>query len=224
LLTYSSQYNFSFGAINLVISFVISKPMDLLSTLSDEEILPELIAGRAEAFTVLYERYNRNIYQFVYKFVRSAELAEDLTQEIFIKLWNSRQQLNHVESFKAFLFVSARNYTLDSLKAALRSEKAMGEVVKNFVVQRKATDERLLNADYAVFVQWELAKLPERTREIFRLCRKEGHTYEEVAVELGISKSAVKNHMVFAMKALKTSVEKELGVSFATVLAVFLIR
>ncbi|SDS72832.1 RNA polymerase sigma-70 factor, ECF subfamily [Mucilaginibacter mallensis] len=198
--------------------------MNPLSTLSDEEILPELISGRVEAFTVLYERYNRNIYQFVYKFVHSAELADDLTQEIFIKLWNSRQQLSHVESFKAYLLVSARNHTLDSLKAALRSEKAIGEVVKNFVMQRKATDERLLDADYTAFLQRELAKLPGRTREIFRLCRKEGHTYEEVAHELGVSKSAVKNHMVFAMKVLKTSVELELGVSLAIVIAAFLIR
>ena len=63
--------------------------MNPLSTLSDEELLPELIAGRAEAFTVLYERHNRNIYQFIYKRVHSADLADDLTQEVFIKLWNT---------------------------------------------------------------------------------------------------------------------------------------
>lgn len=198
--------------------------MNLLNTLSDEEILPELIAGRAEAFTVLYERYNRNIYQFVYKFVRSAALADDLTQEIFIKLWNNRQQLGHVDSFKGYLVTSAKNHTLDKLKAALRSEKAMGEVVRNFIAQRKPTDERLMDTDYAEFLQNELVKLPERSREIFRLCRQEGRTYEEVAQELGISKSAVKNHMVFSMKVLKSAVEQELGVSLATVLAVFFIR
>jgi RNA polymerase sigma-70 factor (ECF subfamily) len=113
---------------------------------------------------------------------------------------------------------------LNSLRAALRTETAMGEVVRNFVTQRKNTDERLLDTDFAAFLQRELAKLPERTREIFRLCRQEGCTYEEVATELGISKSAVKNHMVFSMKVLKHSVEKELGVSLATVLAVMFIR
>jgi RNA polymerase sigma-70 factor (family 1) len=198
--------------------------MEPLSTLSDEELLPELIAGRAEAFTVLYERYNRNIYQFIYKYVHSAAMADDLTQEVFIKVWNAREQLGHVQSFKGYLFVSARNHTLNSLKAALRNENAMGEVVRNFVTQRKATDERLLETDYAAFLQRELAKLPERTREIFRLCRQEGRTYEEVAQELGISKSAVKNHMVFSMKVLKASVEQELGVSLATVFAIILLR
>ena len=150
-------------------------------------------------------------------------MAEDLTQEVFIKVWNAREQLGLVQSFKGYLFVSARNHTLNSLKAALRNENAMGEVVRNFVAQRKGTDERLLENDYAAFLQRELAKLPERTREIFRLCRQEGRTYEEVAQELGISKSAVKNHMVFSMKVLKTSVEQELGVSLVTVLVVLLI-
>ncbi|MCC8423588.1 RNA polymerase sigma factor [Mucilaginibacter sp. UR6-11] len=195
-----------------------------LSMLSDEELLPDLIAGRAEAFTVFYERYHSNIYQFIYKYVHSAPMADDLTQEVFIKIWDGRAQLQHVQSFKAYLLISARNHTLNRLKAALRNEHAMGEVVRNFVTQRKATDERLLETDYAAFLQRELAKLPERSREIFRLCRQEGRTYEEVAQELGISKSAVKNHMVFSMKVLKNAVEKELGVSLATVLAVFLTR
>lgn len=198
--------------------------MNLLNTLSDEEVLPQLIAGRVEAFTVLYERYNRYIYQFIYKYVHSCAMADDLTQEVFIKIWDGRKELSHVRSFKGYLLISARNHTLNSLKAALRAETAIGEVVKNFVEQRKAADERLLEADYTAFLQRELAKLPERTREIFRLCRQEEHTYEEVAKALGISKSAVKNHMVFSMKALKPSVEQELGVTLTAFLAVMLIR
>lgn len=198
--------------------------MNLLRTLSDEEILPELKAGNVEAFTVLYGRYNRNIYQFIYKYVHSGAMADDLTQEVFIKIWNGRQEMGHVRSFKGYLLVSARNHTFNSLKAALRTEATMGEVVKNFVAQRKAADEHLLESDYTAFLQRELNKLPERTRTIFRLCRQEGHTYEEVATELGISKGAVKNHMIFSMKVLKTSVEKELGITLTALLAAVFMR
>lgn len=197
--------------------------MTCLTTLSDEEVLPQLILGGEEAFTILYGRYNKKIYHFIYKYVHSAALADDLTQEVFIKLWNNRNKLGEIQSFRSFLFVSARNHTLDKLKAALRSEKAMGEVIVNFVAQRRGTDERLMDADYAAFLQKELSKLPERTRNIFKMCRQEGRTYEEVARELGISKSAVKNHMVFSMKVLKSAVEQELGVSLATVIAAMFI-
>jgi RNA polymerase sigma-70 factor (family 1) len=197
--------------------------MNPLSTLTDENLMTEFVAGNSDAFAALYERYNRNVYQFVIKFVHSEVLADDVTQEIFIKIWNGRQQLGHVQSFRAYLFTSAKNYSLDILKAALRSERAMGEVVKNYIVQRKATDESLIDADYASFLQKELSRLPERSRQIFRLCRNEGYTYEEVAQELGISKSAVKNHMVFSMKVLKASVERELGILLGVVLVTFLI-
>jgi RNA polymerase sigma-70 factor (ECF subfamily) len=198
--------------------------MTAKETLSDEQLLSELIKGQPEAFTVLYERHRRKIYQLIYKYVHSAAMAEDLTQEVFIKIWNSRSHLDHVKSFNGYLLVSARNQALNGLKDVLRKENTMGEVVRNFVEQRKSGDERLLETDYAAFLQRELSKLPERTREIFRLCRQEGFTYEEVARELGISKNAVKNHMVFSMRVLKSTVEKELGISLVTMLAVVFIR
>ena len=189
------------------------------SSHSDEQLLPELIAGRTEAFTMLYQRYSQNIHQFIYKYVHSPAMADDLTQEVFIKIWNGRERLSHVKSFKGYLLICARNHTLNSLKAALRTEIALGEVLKNFAAQRKEADENLLENEYAAFLQKQLSELPERSRKIFVLCRQDGRTYEEVAQELGISKNAVKNHMVFSMKVLKNSVEKELGITLATVLA-----
>jgi RNA polymerase sigma-70 factor (ECF subfamily) len=189
-------------------------------TLTDHELLAGLIDSREDAFTMFFERYNRTIYQFIYKYVHSSALAEDLTQEVFIKIWNSKSQLSQVQSLKGYLLITARNHTLNSLKSALRSEVAIGEVVRNFVTQRATTDEHLLNKDYTDFLKRELDKLPERTREIFRQCREEGRNYEEVAYALGISKNAIKNHMVASMKALRAAVEKELGISLVVFLAI----
>jgi RNA polymerase sigma-70 factor (family 1) len=191
---------------------------------SDEQLLSDLIQGRPDAFTALYERHQRKVYQIIYRYVHSAAMADDLTQEVFIKLWDNREQLTSVQSFGSYLMVIARNHTLNSLKAALRIETTMGEVVRNYIDQRKSADERLLDSDYAAFLQRELIKLPERTREIFRLCRQQGYTYAEVATELGISKNAVKNHMIFSMRILKDAVEKELGVSIATLLGIIFLR
>lgn len=195
-----------------------------VNAVSDENLMQGLISGNADAFTVLYARYNRNIFQFVNKYVHSEAMAEDLTQEIFIKIWNCREKLSRVESFKGYLFISARNHTLNSLKAALRIESTMGEVINNFIGQRNTTEERVLDSDYATFLQMELNKLPDRTREIFRLCRQEERTYDEVSQQLGISKSAVKNHMVFSMRVLKSAVEKEFGVSLAVFLSAIFLR
>lgn len=186
---------------------------------TDEELLEFIINGDYQAFTIIYNRYAAAVRQFIIKALKSAELTEDITQEVFIQLWANRLKLSQVKSFKAYLFITARNRALDSLKTALRSEVAMGEIVQSFVAQRNATDEELLDKEYRLFLDNLLATLPERTRQIFVLCREHGKSYNEVAQMLGISRNAVKNHMVFSIKVLGSSAKKELGISLTLLLA-----
>lgn len=104
----------------------------------------------------------------------------------------------------------------------MRSDVAMGEVINSFVEQRNNTEEELLAKEYLEYLEKALAALPLRTREIFKLCRQEGKSYEEVAIALGISRNAVKNHMVSSMKVLSASVKKDLGISLGILLTVLL--
>lgn len=188
---------------------------------ADERLLlQQVIAGDTKSFSCLYNLYNRSIYTFILKYVHSVPLAEDLTQEVFLKIWENRFKLNHIQSFKAYLFVTARNHTLNSLKVIFKSEVAMGEVMTSFINARSETEETISDKEYLEFLQRALNKLPKRTREIFMLCREQGRTYEEVAKALNISRNAVKNHMVQSMKVLSISVEKELGISLIILLIV----
>ena len=196
--------------------------MESSHILSDSELLLKIIAGDENSFAMLYDRYKKNIYNYVHRYVHSAEMADDLTQEVFIKIWNSRKKLGHVKSLRGYLLVTARNHTIDNLKAALINKNAIGEVVRNLISRRVFADDNIIEKDYAAFLQGELAKLPDRTREVFRLCRDEGLSYEQVAQELKISKNAVKNHMVFSIKILKTAVDKELGISLVVFFAALL--
>lgn len=186
---------------------------------SEKELLQQLIAGDESGFVGLYEIYNRSIFNFILKYVSSTPLAEDLTQEVFIKIWESRSNLVGVRSFKAYLFITARNHTLNSLKVVFRSEAAIGEVVAGFVGLRNNTEEDMLHKDYLVFLKKTLNELPARSREIFKLCREEEKSYDEVAKSLNISRNAVKNHMVHSMKVLSSSVKKEFGISLTIIIA-----
>jgi RNA polymerase sigma-70 factor (ECF subfamily) len=185
---------------------------------TDAELLELIIDGNYRAFTIIYNRYSIAVKRFLLKILKSAELTEDITQEVFIVIWTNRSKLSQVKSFKAYLFVTARNRALDSLKAAFRSETAMGEIIYNFVSQRNVTDEHLLDKEYRLFLDSILATLPERTRYIFSLCREQGKSYEEVADTLGISRNAVKNHMVLSMKIISSSVKRDLGISLSLLL------
>lgn len=186
---------------------------------SEQYLLQQLIAGDEDGFVGLYEIHHRAIYNFILRYVSSAPLAEDLTQEVFIKIWESRQNLVEVKSFKAYLFVTARNHTLNSLKVVFRSEAAIGELVSGFVNLRNSTEDEILHKDYLLFLKNTLNNLPERTREIFKLCREEQKSYEEVAKTLNISRNAVKNHMVQSMKVLGSSIKKEFGISLTIIIA-----
>ncbi|MGF7082804.1 RNA polymerase sigma factor [Mucilaginibacter sp. UYCu711] len=186
---------------------------------TDTELLELIVNDNYKAFTFLYDRYFSDIKRFVLRILKSPQLTEDVIQEVFIQVWLNRSKLSQVNSFKAYLFITARNRALDSLKAALRSEVAMGEIIHSFVAQRNGTDEEVLDKEYSLFLNRILASLPERTRQIFTLCREQGKSYKEVAGVLGISRNAVKNHMVLSMKILGSSVKKELGVSLTLLLA-----
>lgn len=197
---------------------MLGEQLEIKSKNSEEVLLRQLIAGDPNGFAGIYTIHNRNIFRFIFKFVNSAPLAEDLTQEVFIKIWEGRLRLAEVQSFKAYLFITARNHTLNRLKEIFKSDVAMGEVIRGFTQLRNDTEDEILHKEYLQFLKRILNTLPERTKEIFKQCREQGRTYDEVATELNISRNAVKNHMVLAMKVLRSSVKRELGISISILL------
>lgn len=184
--------------------------------LDDEPmILQQLQGGDEASFSAIYNHYYSSVQTQVLQFVHSPQLAEDVTQEIFLKIWENREKLGEVRSFKSYLFITARNHTLNVLKGAARSEAGLSEIIRHFDMGRNTTEEDVLNNEYLAFIRKKLDELPPRTKEIFQMCREQSKTYEEVAAELGITRDAVKSRMVHAMKSLKNSIEKELGLPFA---------
>jgi RNA polymerase sigma-70 factor (family 1) len=181
-------------------------------------ILQQLQAGDGEAFSAIYRHYYSSVHVQVLHLIHSPELAEDITQEIFLKIWESREKLRDIRSFKSYLFITARNHSLNALKSAARSEAGMSEIIRHFDVARNTTEDDVLSNEYLAFIRKKLDELPPRSREIFRMCREQSKSYEEVAAALGITRDAVKSRMMHAMKTLKNSVEKEIGLPFAVFL------
>lgn len=173
-----------------------------------------------KAFLVIFDLYFKNLCAFVEKYVQSRELSEDIVQEVFIKIWENRANLSEIQSFKSYLFTCAKNHTLNFLKKATRSELAMGELVNNYCLIRNQTEEKILDKEYLTCFNKILDSLPNRSREIFKLCREQKKSYEEVAQIMGISKNAVKNHMVYSMKQLKEVVKTELGISLSILITI----
>lgn len=191
-----------------------------VESLSDFELQQLLACGDKAAYNELYARYSVPVSRFMQKYLHSAVLSEDATQDVFIKIWNKREQLKDIQSFKAYLFTMSRNQALDNLKTAFRTETAISQISASITEYRNTVEDDRLTKEYLLFIENTLATLPQRSREIFTLCREQGKTYDEAAKELGISRNAIKNHMVLTMKVLSSKVESELGISLSILLAI----
>ncbi|GGH07085.1 RNA polymerase sigma factor [Mucilaginibacter phyllosphaerae] len=190
-----------------------------LQLLSDHQLQQMLLESNYDAFTELYSRYQTELHRFLFRFLQSSTATEDAAQDVFTKIWENRSKLQNVKVFKAYLFVVARNHALDSLKKGFRSGNTIKEITESFSYQSRSAEDDLVSKEYLNFIEKTLHAIPHRSREIFLLCREQNKSYDEVATDLGISRNAVKNHMVFAMKVLRANTERDLGITLSLLLA-----
>lgn len=179
----------------------------------EETLLLEAVAhGDEKAFSRLYLNYESAVRRYVLKLVKLPAIGEDLVQEIFIRVWEARSGLPEIRCFRAFLFTIARNHTLNSLQSIKKSDQALAGLLRHF--QSHRADDEALDRDYQQFIEKALNAIPPRSREVFRLCRERTMTYDQAGAELGISRNAVKKHMVNVIRMLKEAAARDLGMTF----------
>ncbi len=185
------------------------------------ELLQQAAKGDANAYAQLYTHYRSLVYRFIYKYLKSPELADDHTQEIFLKVWENKAALVDRYAFKSFLFTISRNHTLNFLKRAAVDTTAKSVILSNYTAI-DSLEEELQTKDYMEYLQSILATLTPQSREVFRLCRQEYKSYDEAAEILGISRSAIKKHMIKSMKILGDAVKRDLGIPLGVFLTYLL--
>lgn len=187
--------------------------MAVTTAYNEKTLLQQVSGGDERAFERLYTNHLDFLYGFILKYVKSPDLAEDLTQETFIRLWENRTALAEVESFKNYLFIAGRNITFNFLKRASRENIAKGEILHHYRPSSGEVADKLIMKEYTQWVQTVLNSLPPQTREVFRLCREQNKTYEEVAAILGISRNTVKKHMVRSHKNFTDLLGKKINIT-----------
>lgn len=192
--------------------------MTELQPYEERKLLLDLASGDENAYRRFYLLYRDDVYKLVLKYLKSHELSQDVSQDVFLKIWEKREKLSSVERLRPYLWNFARNHAVDILRIAGRSRIAMGEILRHFDDTPGYSEDETLERDYRDFIKRTLDALSPRSREIFVLCREQGRTYEEVSAALGISRSAVRKHMVQSLQKFKDAAENELGLSLRVVL------
>ena len=166
-------------------------------------LLQRLQQGDTEAYIALYNQYYPSLYTYILHFINIPELAEDALQEVFIKIWEIRERINPELSFSGYLYRITRNHVFKLLKKISADAALRLQVMQELQHQTEDADTQLLWKQYESLLHQAIAQLPPQRQKVFRLCREESKSYEEVAVELGISRNTVKEHMMLAMKSIR---------------------
>lgn len=175
----------------------------------EDEILliRALTKGDVKAFDKLFSMYGHRIYHFVYGYLKSKESAEDVLQEVFLRIWKNRKSLNPQLSFKAYLFKIAYHSILDNFEKSYRKQAYKDTLIEEFVTFIPGNEERLNYQLLLERVDRLIDQLPPRQKDILIKRRKEGIPVKEIARHLGIAPKTVENHLTEALK----TIQKKLG-------------
>ncbi|RYZ95619.1 MAG: RNA polymerase sigma-70 factor [Sphingobacteriaceae bacterium] len=171
---------------------------------SDSDHIKQLISGEEAAFTIIYNQYSAKVYRLAFRFLKDKDQSEEIVQEVFINLWLSRDRLSAEGNMWLYLYVIAKRLSLNALRQVYRSSDLSEKLLKHISVEDNHTEEDLLAHDLELYTEKIIEKLPKQQQIVFKLSRIEGLSHKEIAEQLHISPNTVKNHMVCALKTLRT--------------------
>lgn len=154
------------------------------------------------SFEQLFKTHFVHLCNFAYQYTNDTDAAKDITQKVFIRLWENRAQMDPQKSLKSYLFTSVRNRSLNYI----RDQKKYRSYVLD--VEIGEVDIALEEDDLAVEelqkkIEAALSQLPEKARQVFEMSRFQQMKYKDIAEELDISVKTVEAHMSRALKGLK---------------------
>jgi len=174
----------------------------------ESKILKELKKGDHSAFERIFEQYSKQLFQFSLSYLKSEEVAKDIVQEVFIKIWNNRKEIKTDTSFQSYLFTIALNSVRKYFNKVSRLNEIRHDILIDFSRMKPEFDDR---SDYQALLDKldELIRqMPEKRREVFIKKKIEEKSLKEISEELNITTKTVEYHITEAMRFLKSEFEK----------------
>ncbi len=170
--------------------------------LTDESLVDMLKSSDSSAFEIIYDRYWRQLFGFVYIQIGSKEDTENILQELMASLWQNRKQ-SQIRDLRGFLFISARNLTNMYFRSQInlrkyREYQLMREVFDNIDTDEIFNENQLLEA-----IEKALRQLPEKSAAIFRMNKLDELPVKEIASQMRLSDKAVEYHIYKSMKMIR---------------------
>lgn len=176
--------------------------------LNENDLVDQLKNDDAAAFDQLFQLYGQKLYGFALKYLKSESEAEEMVQEVFVRLWENRHSLKSDHSFKSYLFTIA----LNQIRKFFNKRAATLRFVEQLQIETLSDNHTVDSIDYGSVlkrIDEIVDTFPERKKQIFLKSRREGKTSKEIAAELDISAGTVDNQVSDALRMIREALKNE---------------
>jgi len=180
--------------------------------LPDEGMVIGLLKqGDENALRVIYDRFYDRVFYLAMQFLKSPESAEEIVQDVFLKLWEKRHEIDESRPVEAWLYTVTRNRVINQFRKVAREQACLKvkDVLPETCDFDKTADKKILDREVDILLDQALRQLPEKQREVYRLARLEGYSRNEIAAHLQISALTVKTHMARALISVRSYLEQK---------------
>jgi len=186
---------------------------------NEKELLLQVSQGDRAAFKILYTACYPQVRQYISLFEPAADRREDLTQDVFVRIWEKRSRLGEVESFKGYLFLITRNVVLNFIRA-LKVRQKVRELDESTDPGTDDLEKELLFKQYYTIALEAMEKLPPGRRKVLKMSIDDGLSLDEIATELQITRAGVKKQLYAATAFVRQYLQEHGEITLA--LCVFL--
>lgn len=174
------------------------------TTVQLKELQNRVASGDENAFTQLYLHFGNKLILFGISLVRSKEIAEELVEDVFVRLWANRQSISGIDNLTVYLYVAVKNKALNKLSQKAKELIAAPFDYLDTTMHEFAADpyDLMITSEMMAQMQRAIETLPPRCKMIFKLVREDGLKYKDVAEILNISVNTIDVQMAIAVKKI----------------------
>jgi RNA polymerase sigma-70 factor (ECF subfamily) len=193
-----------------------------IPTHEEKGLLALVAKGDEAAFHTLFTHYRHKVYHSALRLLQSASHAEDVLQEVFMKLWVGREKLPEINCFSAYLATITRNHIYNALRKLANEELLLEKLLSPHPADRPdAPIENLSLKELQDTLQKVIATLTPQQKKVFELSRMEGLKHDEIATRLNISRETVKKHVSEALRIVRGQLLRHRQIPQLSLLLIF---
>lgn len=182
----------------------------------EKELLLKVANGDEHAFSELFNTHHQLLGAHIYRITDSVELAEEVVQDVFLKIWMSRETLTAVQNFRAYLFVISKNHALNCLRKVAK-ERVQQKFLEENSQSVTADDNPGLESYYSLLDE-AIDHLPPQQQKVYLLSRHNRLKYDEIARQMGLSRETVKKYLQGATHSITSFVQSNIDISAIIIL------